>query len=469
MGRIVLLGIDSATWTMIKPLLKEDCLPNFKRLMQTGSYGNLKPLKGYKSPALWNSVATGKVPRKHGIEFFCNTKLKLGKKSFNLSDNFFTKAYSGLFGLFYRKENYHAFSFPRRAQYWATVKLGNLLKKIGLGDNHLLTSNDRKVQALWNIFSDNGKKAGMVGWWNSWPAESVNGFIVSEKSNSFLSAMLSKSTHYRMYDKNERLVFPSSISGQTKDFVKNYATKDIIASFFGDLSETEKNALANTEYVPRNRVSLFKYYFNTDCFYFSFGKHLFKEFNPDLYCIYLPGLDPLQHVFWQYNHIDDFKFAGISESEIQKFCKVIPEYYKMTDRRLGEMLDLLNEDDVIIVMSDHGMESVPKRKYSDKFIRSGQHDHSPDGIFLIAGRNIKQGFDMGDVDVINIAPTILFLAGLPLAEDMDGTILENCLENVPNFTKIKSYETAGKKTIGTAYTQEEEEKIKQRLSDLGYL
>ena len=38
-------------------------------------------------------------------------------------------------------------------------------------------------EGLWNILSDAGKKVSVVGWWATWPAETVNGSIVSDHLN----------------------------------------------------------------------------------------------------------------------------------------------------------------------------------------------------------------------------------------------------------------------------------------------
>src|SRR5262249_14537867 len=39
----------------------------------------------------------------------------------------------------------------------------------------------RKVKALWNIFTDAGKSSAFVAWWATWPAEAVQGHMVSDR------------------------------------------------------------------------------------------------------------------------------------------------------------------------------------------------------------------------------------------------------------------------------------------------
>ena len=41
-------------------------------------------------------------------------------------------------------------------------------------------STDETTKALWNILSDKGRKVAVVGYWATWPAETVNGDVVSD-------------------------------------------------------------------------------------------------------------------------------------------------------------------------------------------------------------------------------------------------------------------------------------------------
>lgn len=65
-----LIGIDGATWDLIAPLMKIGELPNFAALVEGGAYGVLMSEEPTISPALWATMATG-VPRSvHGIVNF---------------------------------------------------------------------------------------------------------------------------------------------------------------------------------------------------------------------------------------------------------------------------------------------------------------------------------------------------------------------------------------------------------------
>ncbi len=65
--RVVIIGLDGATFNIIQPLINQNELPFFQKLMHQGSYGVIKsnlPLNGASN---WTSLFTGKNPGKHNI------------------------------------------------------------------------------------------------------------------------------------------------------------------------------------------------------------------------------------------------------------------------------------------------------------------------------------------------------------------------------------------------------------------
>lgn len=65
---MLVIGIDSATWSIIKPNLQS--LPNFKRLMEEGEYGSMYLRQKPWSPEVWCSMFTGLLPEEHGHHDF---------------------------------------------------------------------------------------------------------------------------------------------------------------------------------------------------------------------------------------------------------------------------------------------------------------------------------------------------------------------------------------------------------------
>ena len=68
--KLLLLGIDGATWRVLDPLLQAGNLPNLKRLIARGASGVLRSFEYSASPVAWTTIATGKMPAKHNIKDF---------------------------------------------------------------------------------------------------------------------------------------------------------------------------------------------------------------------------------------------------------------------------------------------------------------------------------------------------------------------------------------------------------------
>ena len=66
-NKIALIGWDSATFDVINPLLESGHLPNLKKLIDNGTAGVLNSTIQPITPTAWTSFMTGNNPGKHGI------------------------------------------------------------------------------------------------------------------------------------------------------------------------------------------------------------------------------------------------------------------------------------------------------------------------------------------------------------------------------------------------------------------
>jgi predicted AlkP superfamily phosphohydrolase/phosphomutase len=66
---LVVVGIDGADWAVIRALWQQGELPNIRRLAEQGVSAPLGTAYG-KSPVIWTTIATGRTPREHGITGF---------------------------------------------------------------------------------------------------------------------------------------------------------------------------------------------------------------------------------------------------------------------------------------------------------------------------------------------------------------------------------------------------------------
>ena len=65
--RVVVIGLDGATWDLFRPRMEAGRLPNLKRIVDNGASGDLESIYPPETPAAWPSFMTGKNPGKHGV------------------------------------------------------------------------------------------------------------------------------------------------------------------------------------------------------------------------------------------------------------------------------------------------------------------------------------------------------------------------------------------------------------------
>ncbi len=68
MAKILVIGIDAATWDVIKPNLGQ--LPNFKKLMEEGEHKTITQSEQILSASIWCSMFSGKTLEEHNHKNF---------------------------------------------------------------------------------------------------------------------------------------------------------------------------------------------------------------------------------------------------------------------------------------------------------------------------------------------------------------------------------------------------------------
>jgi hypothetical protein len=128
---MILFGVDGLEWDVMNPLLDDGKLPNIARLMERGTFGYLASMRPTYSPVIWTSIATGKVPQDHGI----------------------------------------------RGYVYKTKRQGRI-------ESRYYTSGHRGTKAFWNILGDYGLRVHCIGWWITYPAEPINGVMISQTNTT---------------------------------------------------------------------------------------------------------------------------------------------------------------------------------------------------------------------------------------------------------------------------------------------
>src|SRR5690348_13528801 len=68
--RVVLIGMDGGSWNLLDPMLRAGELPHFQGLIDRGVSADLASVTPLFSPPVWTSIATGRRPEAHGVDFF---------------------------------------------------------------------------------------------------------------------------------------------------------------------------------------------------------------------------------------------------------------------------------------------------------------------------------------------------------------------------------------------------------------
>src|SRR6476620_4522062 len=72
--KLLIIGLDAATFDLINPWVAEGKLSNLARLMSAGTSGRLASVVPPITPPAWTSFMTGKNPGKHGVFDFLETE-----------------------------------------------------------------------------------------------------------------------------------------------------------------------------------------------------------------------------------------------------------------------------------------------------------------------------------------------------------------------------------------------------------
>jgi len=501
--KVLLIGVDGASWNVMTPLIKKGKLPNIKKLMDRGSWGNCESVWPFYSEVVWTSITTGKLPAKHGIT-------------------------------------------------------DRLLQDPDTGVAVPPTSNLKKVKAIWDILSESNKRVGIMNFMVTWPAEKVNGVVISDRILDING--LDYLAEDRSYPNFKEICSPTEFE----------RFKNIKESIFSGIKEDR---------FPNFWWSIE----NIDNFMINFSKYLLRKKNFDFFCLYIRGIDIASYNFWQFLFPEGLH---ISEDDIQRYKDIINNYYIWCDRVIGDIFKEAGKDTVVFIVSDHGFTATPK--YSRLFSKvdylleiseinkisegsqtailknepadihsfgknieiignlsekefselrekakntlknivvkeTGDHlfsnledtkngflikapksfmeknlayhiivnkkeykindlfinnvylgEHSNPAIIIISGEHILRNKKIMSANIYDITPTILYYMGIPIAKDMDGKVLLEAIEE--DYIKrnpiryIDTYETAKDKTVQKPIRSLfDEERIKEKMRSLGYI
>ena len=370
---VVLIGVDSFTWRIIDPLMASGRMPNLRRLVERGARANLRTITPILSPVVWTSIATGTKPSRHGIVDFVVTARDSGR------------------------------IVP-------------------------VTSAMRQVPALWNILTRQEVDTDVVGWWATWPAETVRGRIVTDRVAFQLFDAQTQDWKSDDPAVTRGKTWPPDLFATIRPLIKAPSEVDdaAVTALLGGGRLPSAPSAEQTDLLRRMRTIV-----AAGQTYHAIGRGLVRDPRRGLKMLYYEGPDTISHLLMRYRPP---LMAGVAPADAALLGPAVDRYYELQDRYIGEIVDDAGPDATFIVCSDHGFKSDSNRPLdSDPRIDRGRAAewHTPVGVLVMAGPDVRPGVDLGAASVLDVAPTVLELFGLPAARDMDGQPLVEAL--APGF------------------------------------
>ena len=188
-----------------------------------------------------------------------------------------------------------------------------------------------REKTVWQILSRNRMSSVVLGVPQSYPPKPINGIVVG----CFLTP-----------DKNSVYTYPEEIAKE----IDSIAEGDYIIDV-KDFRTDDKSKLLEQIYVMTRRR-------------FAVVSNWVKSKDWDFFMFVEMGVDRIHHGFWRYHDVNHRLYEKGHEFEF-----AIRDYYIYLDREIGKVLEILPPDTMILVVSDHGAQTMDGAVCVNEFFR----------------------------------------------------------------------------------------------------
>ncbi|MFL6245739.1 MAG: alkaline phosphatase family protein [Thermoanaerobaculia bacterium] len=371
---VIFIGLDGADWQLLDALMRKGAMPNLQSLVREGTAGDLLTEHPPLSPLLWNTMMTGTSPLEHEILDFTRFHPATGRKE------------------------------P-------------------------ITSDERKVPAIWNMATQAGKSTAVFGLWATYPAEPVHGLLVSDRFFTFLFSETTPPVG---------TVYPSSREAWARKVlgeVENSVGLGIMRRYMPSLSAEEFAERRGATDPYSHPVSALRRILIETNLYEQLSTRYLESHSPDLTIVYLQGTDSIGHVFAPYTAP---RQPHISEADFARYSEVPEHYFRYIDRLLGTYKEIAKKHGArVMIASDHGFHWFEDRptELSSFAASTAAKWHRKAGIYLLWGDGIAaRGRTGPEQHIAQVASTLLALGGMPQGDQMNASPIL-----VPASTKVVDY------------------------------
>lgn len=233
---------------------------------------------------------------------------------------------------------------PNSSVAWSTMMTGKDPGKHGiyyfrerrLGDYRrpLISSRSLKAKTLWKIINEEGGKTGVLNVPVTYPPEPVDGYLIS--------GLLAP-------HRGSNFTHPSSLHLELIKEFGEYPLDNEAQNLFwtGDIIR----ALEHQIFTSRRLLEV-------TCW-------LMDRFPWSFFMTVFTAIDRIQHVAWRYMTEE---YARKRPRECEKYRELIPLTYELMDEHVGNLLDRIDEDTALIIMSDHGFGPIRNKFYVNRWL-----------------------------------------------------------------------------------------------------
>ena len=352
---------------------------------------------------------------------------------------------------------------------WNSIATGKLADEHGIlgftevdpasGNVRPVTSTSRRVKALWNILSQEGFRCNVVSWFGGHPAEPIRGACVSDAYARGFPPQgdpwpLMPGTVWpeRLTDTLAGLrIHPGEIDG------------GIIRTFVERAPQIDQSK----PHLLGVLAKLLAECFTTH----AAATHLMEHEPWDFMAVYYIGIDHFSHAFMNYHPPRE---PWVPAEPYEMYKDVVADGYRLMDLFLARLLFLAGPDTTVLVLSDHGFHSGHLRPAQIPAIPAGPAaQHRPLGIFTLTGPGIARDERIYGINLLDVAPTVLALFGLPAGQDMPGRVLAEAFDSPPEQARIPSWELvegeAGMHPADFTMPPSDAELLMRQFVELGYI
>lgn len=502
--KTLLICVDGATWDLMQPLVEKKYLPNIRKLIRNGVSGELLSSPAY-SPPSWTTIATGKVPEKHGVNNFSDSRNRKARYIWSILSDFNIRVgvlnwkmalIEKVNGVMYKSSLLWEKRFPDSdiKEYYPDNLEEELKKNVNfirvppLYSVELYKTNDAFEKNLINTsrfitnkYQPDFLAIGFHGLGEYqhlyWSAFQPQYFDITLKQAREQGGVITN-----CYKKIDRYLGYFIKKGYTIIFVSDHgfcrndakAGMNIVkidykaeVSYRGLLINQMLQKLGVLSSVEMDQEGGRIDFSSAKAYFYNNVKTGLKGIKVNKSIIKQEELDILKERL----------YLVLSQACFETGENVFVDVRKVTPNKNNDNPDIIIHLNPIfmegaVVFEDWQGKSTPfqaafrylldsegrkltkiileNKEYNlGDFIGSGRSGvHAPQGVVIMSGIGIRKGEVIKNAKTVDITPTIFYLLGLPIAKDMDGKVLMEAIE--PEFVKkcplssVDTYEAKNK-------------------------